>query len=130
MKPTDGLLRPHRAEQTAGLQDNARQVLEIAGEAGERGAVIGQLTSELCREIQGAFTDARRFARLGAPAANERSLKLALTRTILGQFRDAGLDVELIAPGLRHLPGELVGNYVNSAVGWATRVLDASTVAA
>jgi hypothetical protein len=117
------LVESQRNEEMAGLRGNALQVMSLADEAGERGTVIDDLTKELCRELQEMFADARRFARLGAPAANERSLKLALTRRILAELRDANLDIEMIAPGNRHPASELVSNFATAATGWAAAVL-------
>jgi hypothetical protein len=117
------LAHARRAEAAAAGRENALAVIALAAEAGERGRVVGQLLTELSRELRRTFEDARSLSRLGVPAINQRSLILALTRTFLATFRDAGLDVDLIPPGQRHPPEELVRNNTDRAVKWAESFL-------
>jgi hypothetical protein len=119
-----------RDEELAKLRESAQEVMALVKPAAERGQRVGELARDLCADIRSTFDDARRLTQLGAPVVNQRSLTLSLTRTILAQLRDAGLDIDLIAPGLRHPPDELIGGYVAQAIGWAGRVLDATKAAA
>jgi len=117
------LAEAHHAEAAAAGRENALAVMALAAEAGERGRVVGQLLTELSRELRQTFEDARALSQLGVPAINQRSLILALTRTFLATFRDSGLDVDLIPPGQRHPPEELVRNNTDRAVKWADQFL-------
>jgi hypothetical protein len=66
---------------------------------------------------------------LGAPGT-DRLLMLALTRSILSQLRDAGLDIDLIPPGQRHSLDELVSGGAARVRSWATAVLGEKAEAA
>jgi hypothetical protein len=73
--------------------------------------------------LRGAISDLRRFGTLGAPTSGTRLLELALTRSILPQLREAGIDCDLIPPGNRHQADAVVGGFVSTAVRWAEGVL-------
>jgi hypothetical protein len=115
------------AEPEAGLAQhraNATEAMALVAHASKRGARIRDLTQELAAEISGAVGDLRRFGALGAPVMNARLLELALTRSVLPQLREAGIDCDLIPPGNRHQADAVVDGYVAQAVRWADGVLD------
>jgi hypothetical protein len=105
------LAEAQRDEELVVLAEKAREAAVIAEKTAERGTLVSKHAWSLCSELRSTFDDARRLAALGAPTTNERSLRLALTRTLLAMFRDAGLDVEMIAPGERHQADELIGAF-------------------
>jgi dGTP triphosphohydrolase len=117
------LAQAQHEEEMSALRTNAHEVMSLAEQAAKRGPRIRDLAQVLCDEIQATFVDARRFGSLGAPVVNQRLLMLAMTRTILAQLRDAGLDVQIIAPGDRHPLDELVASFVGSSTRWAATVL-------
>jgi hypothetical protein len=117
------------AEHQAGLavqRANAKKAMTLAEQAAKRGARIRDLTLELAAEVSGAVSDLRRFGSLGAPVMNARLLELALTRSILPQLREAGIDCELVPPGNRHQADGVVDGLVAQAVKWAESVISDS----
>jgi hypothetical protein len=110
-------------EERGRLRQAAREAAVIAEKTAERGTLVSKHAWSLCSELRSTFDDARRLAALGAPTINERSLKLALTRTLLAMLRDTGLDVEMIAPGERHQADELIGAFAGRVTEWAAPFL-------
>jgi hypothetical protein len=114
------------AEREVGLaaqRANAMEVMALATHASRRGGRIRDLTQELAAEISGAVSDLRRFGALGVPTSGARLLELALTRSVLPQLREAGIDVDLIPPGNRHQADAVVDGLVSQATTWADGVL-------
>jgi hypothetical protein len=97
--------------------------VSLVEHAAKRGTRIRDLTHELAAEISGAVSDLRRFSSLGAPVMNARLLELALTRSVLPQLRDAGLDCDLVPPGNRHQADTVVDGYVAQAVKSSEAIL-------
>jgi hypothetical protein len=121
------------AECQAGLAEQrakAKEAMTLAEQASKRGARIRDLTQELSAEISGAIGDLRRFGDLGAPVSNSRLLELALTRSVLPQLREVGIDCELVPPGNRHQADVVVDGYVAQATKWADGVLAGQKAAA
>jgi hypothetical protein len=121
------------AEHEAGLAQqraNATEAKALATNAARRGPRIRDLTQELASEISGAISDLRRFADLGAPTSGARLLELALTRSVLPQLREAGIDCDLIPPGNRHQADAVISGYVAQATRWAEGVMGAKAEAA
>jgi hypothetical protein len=117
----------------AGLAEQrakAKEALSLAEHASKRGVRIRDLTQELAAEISGAIGDLRRFGDLGAPTGGARLLELALTRSVLPQLREAGIDCALVPPGNRHQADALVDGYVAQATAWAGGILGAKVEAA
>jgi len=110
-------------EERGRLREVAGEVLAHAETAAARGPRIRDLADGLCSEITAAISDVRFLNHRGAPVINERSFRLAMTRTILPLLREAGLEVELIAPGQRSDPEALVSGYTNRAAEWAAPFL-------
>jgi hypothetical protein len=120
------------AEHEAGLaaiRENAVEAMALATHASKRGARIRDLTQELAAEISGAVSDQRRFGALGAPTSGARLLELALTRSVLPQLREAGIDCDLIPPGNRHQADVVVDGFVAQATRWADAVLNEKVAA-
>ena len=121
------------AEHEAGLAQqraNATEAKALAANAARRGPRIRDLTQELAAEISGAIIDLRRFADLGAPTSGARLLELALTRSVLPQLREAGIDCDLIPPGNRHQADVVVDGFVAQATRWADSLLGEKAEAA
>jgi hypothetical protein len=115
------------AERQATLKaqhDKARRVRDIAAAVAPSGARIAEAARTLRDEIKALNADLDEMRRLGAPVVNGRLVVLAMTRSILALLREAGLDIDIIPPGLRHDPQQLVDGYVASATAWATKTLD------
>ena len=115
------------AERDAALEatrKKARRVQDIAAAAAPRGIRIAEAAATLRDEIKALNADLNEMRRLGAPVVNGRLVVLAMTRAILSLLREAGLDIDIIPPGLRHDPQQLVDGYVASATAWATKMLD------
>jgi hypothetical protein len=79
--------------------------------------------ADACAVIRTVLDRQRTFRTLGA-AAPDRLMMLAMTRTILAQLRDAGLDVELIPPGQRHNLDELVAGGASRVRSWTSAIAD------
>ncbi len=108
--------------------DRARKVRSITDAAAGRGMRIAEAVRTLRDEILRMTADLDEARRLGAPIANGRLVSLAMTRSILPMLREAGLEIDVIAPGMRHDVQKLIDDYLQHARTWADKQLnDASS---
>lgn len=106
-----------------GVRAKAREVRRILDAGGERGVRIAKAAETLRDELTGLFDDLDHMRRLGVPVAGGRLVQLSLTRSLFAIMREAGLEVDVIPPGQRHPPQEIVAHYLVAGSAWASNIL-------
>ena len=114
------------AEREAGLakqRENARQAKAILTVAEKRGPIMAAALRDLCRELDDFRADMRGLGRFGAPVSDYRLTELWLMRAIFPGLRAAGLEIDVVPPGMRGDLAKIGDIYLRNARQWVEQTL-------